>query len=70
MLKTNPLLKLNGMGGDFFHDSDMPDDRGEHTEDNLDSPSHNNHMNTHKVSNLFDFVGCILPYMFLIKHYY
>ncbi|XP_075981117.1 uncharacterized protein LOC142979815 [Anticarsia gemmatalis] len=46
MLKTNPLLKLNGgMGGDFFHDSGMPD-VSEHTEDNLDMQSHNSH-NTH-----------------------
>ncbi|CAB3256996.1 unnamed protein product [Arctia plantaginis] len=50
MLKTNPLLKLNGMGGDFFHDENIPD-VGEHSEDNMDSSCHNTHT-AHKFQKL------------------
>lgn len=51
MLKTNPLLKLNGMGGDFFHDSSMHD-ISDHTDENIDTPSHDSHLNTHKFQKL------------------
>ncbi|KAJ8717225.1 hypothetical protein PYW08_005624 [Mythimna loreyi] len=42
MLKTNPLLKLNGMGGDFLHDGGFSDG-SERTEDTVDSSSNNTH---------------------------
>lgn len=47
MMKTNPLLKLNEMGGDFFHDDNIPN-VSEHSEDNMDSPCH---IQPHKVRN-------------------
>ena len=52
MLKTNPLLKLNGMGGDFLHDGGFSD-ASERTEDTLDSSSNNTHTHNsmHKVGN-------------------
>lgn len=51
MLKTNPLLKLNGMGGDFMHDTGFSDG-SERNEDTLDSSSNNTHSHgsMHKVS--------------------
>ncbi|XP_022837239.1 uncharacterized protein LOC111364562 [Spodoptera litura] len=42
MLKTNPLLKLNGMSGDFLHDTGFSDG-SERNEDTLDSSSNNTH---------------------------
>ncbi|XP_047031509.1 uncharacterized protein LOC124638550 isoform X1 [Helicoverpa zea] len=49
MMKTNPLLKLNGMGGDYLSDAGFSD-TSEHTEDTLDSSSNNtlSHSSIHK----------------------
>lgn len=51
MMKSNPLLQLNGMGGDFMHDAGFSD-ASEHTEDTVDSSS-NTHPSSHKVITLY-----------------
>ncbi|XP_026742529.1 uncharacterized protein LOC113504441 [Trichoplusia ni] len=50
MMKSNPLLQLNDMGGDFMHDAGFSD-ASEHTEDTVDSSS-NNHPSSHKFQKL------------------
>ncbi|KAG6452004.1 uncharacterized protein LOC115444759 [Manduca sexta] len=43
MLKTNPLLKLNGLGSDFFSSDTGFSDASEHTEDTIDKSPGNSH---------------------------
>lgn len=50
MMKTNPLLKLNGMGNDFFNNENTMSDGSEHMDGTMDPP----HSNSHKVRNILN----------------
>ncbi|XP_012552045.1 uncharacterized protein LOC101743429 [Bombyx mori] len=43
MMKTNPLLKLNGMGNDFFNSENTMSDGSENMDGTMDPPHSNSH---------------------------